>query len=478
MFSSYASDTPTGYSPQQIKKAYEIDSNFGSGKGKTIALVTAYGNPNLENDLKVFDTQYGLPDADVTIHSDGVTDSDNGWALETSLDVEWAHAMAPDAKLLVVEAPSENSYDLLEAVEYAKDYGAQIISMSWGSDEEDFFLGEDYHFSDSSAIFIAACGDNGAASMWPACSPDVIAVGGTTLKLDSDGNRTSETAWSKSGGGTSAFEDQPSWQGSFGIESDTRTTPDVSFDANPSTGVSVYCSVIDDEGTYGWYKIGGTSSGAPAWAGIVADLNQDTSSIKNAGTFYSLAGGTGYTNPNNSFFDIVSGSNGNSATDGYDLATGLGSPSGYNLAPRGTSYSAHVQQVGWQPFANNGAISGTEGKSLRMEAVKIKLTGDVPQGASIIYKAHVQSIGWQKGVSDGALAGTSGLSKRMEALKITLSGFPGYEVKYRAHVQNIGWMNWQTTQNGTSIDDAPTAGTVGKALRVEAVEIMIEKAAA
>jgi transglutaminase/protease-like cytokinesis protein 3 len=144
--------------------------------------------------------------------------------------------------------------------------------------------------------------------------------------------------------------------------------------------------------------------------------------------------------------------------------------------PIGVTYVAHVQKIGWQKYVKDGAEAGTDGKSLRVEAVKINLTGPVPTGAKITYKAQVQKIGWQAEVSNGAEAGTDGKALRVEALKITLSGMPGYAVEYRAHVQSIGWQAWQTTKNGTAVTSAAIAGTVGKALRIEAIEIKIVKA--
>jgi uncharacterized protein YjdB len=138
----------------------------------------------------------------------------------------------------------------------------------------------------------------------------------------------------------------------------------------------------------------------------------------------------------------------------------------------GVSYSAHVQHIGWQSAVTNGAEAGTDGKSLRMEALKINLT-NAPAGASISYQAHVQSIGWQSVVSNGAEAGTDGRSLRMEAIKMTLTGAPGYELEYRAHVQSIGWQSWQVVANGTDISAAPIAGTTGKSLRMEAIEIQV-----
>jgi uncharacterized protein YjdB len=136
-----------------------------------------------------------------------------------------------------------------------------------------------------------------------------------------------------------------------------------------------------------------------------------------------------------------------------------------------------MQTFAWQPYVNDGKQAGNTVKGLRLEAVNVKLTGDVPTGASITYQAHVQSKGWQAPVSDGLTAGTTGKALRLEALKITLSGMTGYEVKYRVYVQGKGWMAWQITKNGTAINDAGVAGTTGKALKAEAVEIIVEKSA-
>jgi subtilase family serine protease len=326
-----ATASPKGYSPAQIKTAYDIGSSSGTGKGKTIAIVVAYGDPNLKSDLAAFDSTFSLSDANLTIHDCGVESSESGWALETALDAEWAHAMAPDASLLVVEAASDDSSDLLSAVDYAVSSGAQIVSMSWGCTESPSQVFADSHFSSGSTVFLAASGDDGSGAVWPASSSNVISVGGTSLSLDSSGARTGETAWSSSGGGISFFESEPQWQSNFGIASVTRATPDVSFNADPKTGVSVYCSVEID-GASGWYQMGGTSLGAPAWAGIVADINESTAYIKNAASFYILAGSSSYKNTGNCFNDITRGNNGfYEASTGYDVVTGLGSPQVGNL---------------------------------------------------------------------------------------------------------------------------------------------------
>lgn len=138
----------------------------------------------------------------------------------------------------------------------------------------------------------------------------------------------------------------------------------------------------------------------------------------------------------------------------------------------GVTYQAYEQSSGWQGAVADGATAGTTGRSLRMEALKVGLSG-APGGASILYEAHVQNIGWQDAVSNQQTSGTTHRALRMEALKITLTGLPGYAVRYRVHVQRLGWLPWQQTSNGTAVAGAGTAGTTGKSLRIEAVQISL-----
>jgi hypothetical protein len=187
--------------------------------------------------------------------------------------------------------------------------------------------------------------------------------------------------------------------------------------------------------------------------------NPDTSALTDMDATFDLTAGTA-TFQTNHFSTFIIATN--------DIST---TP----VTPIGVTYSAHVQKTGWQAFVNDGQEAGTDHKSLRAEAVQIKLTGDVPTGAEITYQAHVQDLGWLSAVSDGAKAGTTGQNRRLEALKITLSDMPGYEVKYRVHVQSKGWLAWQTTANGTDISKAAIAGTTGQSRRVEAIEIEIVK---
>lgn len=320
-----STDYPSGYNPSQIRTAYGLDKITNTGKGQKIAIVDAYGNKDMFGDYIAFSNYYNLPQTSFTIKDMGVTTSDSGWALETALDVEWAHALAPDASLLLVEAKSSGIDDLVDAIDYAVNNGATAVSMSWGCPEYSVLENYASHFVHSGTLFLASSGDNGAGSQWPSDSSNVISVGGTTLNLDSNGNRTSETAWGGSGGGVSSIESEPTWQQTFGITASKRSAPDISLDADPNTGVSVYCTVAQSGGLSGWFKVGGTSLSAPACAGIISSLNQNSTVIKNTASFYNLAGTTSYKNTYSAFYDITSGSNGNSAVTGYDTATGLGS---------------------------------------------------------------------------------------------------------------------------------------------------------
>ena len=307
------SSTPQGYNPSQIKTAYGLPSSGGAET--TIAIIDAYDTPNILTDYTIFSNQFGLPDnntGNFIVHKMSETiEINSGWAEETCLDVQWAHAIAPNAKILLVEAVDSYSNSLLSAVDYATSYpGVVAVSMSWGSNETSSEVYSDYHFNKPGISFFAASGDDGSGTgpYWPAVSPYVIAVGGTTLNLNPT---ISETAWSKSGGGISQFELRPSYQTSYGLNTAYRTIPDVSYNANPATGVSV-------SNNSKWITMGGTSAGAPQWAAIHA-LGL---SVTNTNLYQrAKAAYISY------FRDITSGSNGAyTASIGYDNVTGLGSP--------------------------------------------------------------------------------------------------------------------------------------------------------
>ena len=224
----------------------------GNGAGQTIAIVDAYNDPNINSDLAAFDKQFGLSaPPSFTVDNLGATTTNAGWALEKSLDVEWAHAVAPEANIVLVEASSASLNALFSAVSYAsKLQGVSVVSMSWGTTE---FWGESAYDSifttpagHNGVTFVAASGDSGAWSgpMYPSVSPNVLAVGGTTLTLAASNTYGSETGWSDSTGGFSGYdsdwrfyESEPSYQTATlqaaGLSYGVRTTPDVSFNADP-----------------------------------------------------------------------------------------------------------------------------------------------------------------------------------------------------------------------------------------------------
>ncbi|HET7627944.1 MAG TPA: S53 family peptidase [Bacillales bacterium] len=329
-----------GYTPDQIRNAYGVDELSYTGTGQTIAIVDAYGSPTIKQDLQTFNQQFGLPPADLTVvYPDGKPRrTDGGWALETSMDVEWAHAIAPDAKILLVVAKSNSLADLLSAEDYASSHGAEVVSNSWGASEFSSEASYDSHFQHPGITYTASSGDSGAGVIWPAASPNVVAVGGTTLNLDESGNRLSVSAWDGSGGGLSNYFARPNYQDAWqSVVGSSRGVPDISFDADPNTGVAVYDSTRL-QGEKGWFQVGGTSLGAPCWAALIALADQGrTSPLSSTETLtklYQIAGDTGSSGYVANFYDITSGNNGGfAAKAGYDLVTGIGSPKANSLIP-------------------------------------------------------------------------------------------------------------------------------------------------
>jgi hypothetical protein len=287
---------------------------------------------------------------------EGRTPNSSGWAQEISLDVEWAHAIAPAAHILLVEARSSSLSDLLTAVDYATNHGAQTVSMSWGAGEFSSESSYDGHFLHTGVTYVASSGDTGSLTEWPAVSPNVVGVGGTALNVDSSGTYLSETGWSGSGGGISAYEAKPGYQSGVTLSATKRTTPDVAYDASPSTGVAVYDSYF---GGGGWGQYGGTSAGAPQWAALIALANQGRSTpLSSSGTLNAIYSGT------TNFHDVTSGSSGTySAGTGYDLVTGIGSPMANNLIAYLHGVSANVGTSG---SSGSGGAPGGSGHNIEV----------------------------------------------------------------------------------------------------------------
>lgn len=348
-----SSSTPTGIFPAQMTVAYGLNLIANQGAGITVGIVDAYDNPNIESDLGVFSTQFGLPACTTAngcfkkVFGSGTLPAGNtGWGQEIALDVEWVHSIAPAAKIVLVEAASASNSDLFTAVDVAVANGASIVTMSFSGAESSGETQYDSHFKAPGVVFFASTGDSGTAVGYPAVSPWVVGVSGTTLSIQSNGTYTSETAWSCSrpiscriqggtGGGQSTVEPEPSYQ--TGVQSTGfRTVPDISMDADPNTGVPVY----DTYGGTAWLQFGGTSLSSPMWAGVMAIVNSsrvaagksvmNTTSANNV--FTALYGAAA------SLHDITSGTNGNcgakcTAGPGYDDVTGMGTPIGNALVP-------------------------------------------------------------------------------------------------------------------------------------------------
>lgn len=326
------------YGPMQFQTAYKLN---GSASGRILAIVDAFDDPNIQADLAAYDSEVGLsafPSCSLPINSSSVPcfqkvdqnggnnypKVDSGWGLEESLDVEVAHASCPDCKLLLVEANSSSYNDLLTAVDRAVTMGASVVSNSYGSNE---FFGEtslDYHFNKPGIAFTFSAGDNGYGTSYPAASRYVTSVGGTSLYLNSDNSYYSETVWSGTGSGCSAYEPRFYLQPYIGCS--RRVLNDVSADANPNTGAAVYDS--NYYGYSGWFEVGGTSLSSPIIAAAYA-LQGIPNGIQ--------ANNLPYNNPSSNLHDITSGNNARkchsvlcSATVGFDGPTGFGTPNGIN----------------------------------------------------------------------------------------------------------------------------------------------------
>lgn len=328
--------------PTTIRSAYNLPSTGGAG---AIAIVDAYHFPTALHDFNTFASNYSLPQETSTtvtastnktfqlVYATGRQPQSGGsyiesWNLEEALDIEWAHSIAPGAKIYLVEAASSSMSDLLYAVRIASGLsGVREVSMSWGSDETKSETSDDSYFTTPSITYFAAGGDSDDDLEYPSASPDVVSVGGTTLNRNSAGALTSETAWDDSGCGISRYEARPSFQNV--ISSDVgshRGSNDVAFDADPNSGVLVYDST-PLYGEEGWWQVGGTSLGTPSWAGVVnlASVENGVASgsqAENARLYDNLG-------DDETLRDITSGDDGNvEAEEGWDQPTGIGSPLG------------------------------------------------------------------------------------------------------------------------------------------------------
>ncbi|HEY1916511.1 MAG TPA: carboxypeptidase regulatory-like domain-containing protein [Streptosporangiaceae bacterium] len=358
----FTATTPPGYGPQDLQSAYKLPSAT-AGSGATIAVVDAYDDPHATADLAVYRAQYGLPPCTTAngcfrkVAQNGSTlyppaDPTGGWETEESLDLDMVSAICPNCHILLVEANDSALPDLGASLDEAVALGADYISNSYGAREQPADTTLDAKYYDHPGVVItAASGDHGYRALgpqYPAASPYVTAVGGTTLTQDASVSRGwTETAWRGSGSGCSPWNAKPRWQHDRGCVQ--RTVTDVSADANPDTGVAVYDT--DDAG--GWQVVGGTSAATPVIAATYALAGAPATGTYPVTYPYAHA---------RDLFDVTSGTNGScqpfaylcTARKGYDGPTGWGTPDGvaaFTIGPEGTVTGKVTGGPGRRPLA-------------------------------------------------------------------------------------------------------------------------------
>jgi Putative Ig domain/Subtilase family len=329
--------TPAGYGPAQLQRAYNLTlASAAAGKGETIAVVDAFDDPDAAADLAVYRAHYHLPACGAgcfrKVNQEGKTSplpkraGDTGWAIEESLDLDMVSAICPRCHILLVEARNSADGNLGKAVDAAVADGARFVSNSYSSPETPAEASSDGGYYRHPGVAVtAAAGDSGYGVGYPAASPYVTSVGGTTLRSSRSAARGwTETVWDNgsgaTGSGCSRYEPKPSWQTDTGCAG--RTDNDVAADANPSTGAAVYDSY--EQG--GWLEAGGTSEASPIVAAVYALAGAPGAGSYPAEFPYRHTAG---------LHDITSGSDGScgasylcTAEVGYDGPTGWGTPDG------------------------------------------------------------------------------------------------------------------------------------------------------
>ncbi|HUX04077.1 MAG TPA: S53 family peptidase [Acidimicrobiales bacterium] len=337
---------PPGYGPPDLQSAYNLATAINNMSGsRTVAIVDAYNDPYAESDLAAYRTQFGLGSCSTAngclsiVGQSGSSTSlpraNKSWAEEISLDLDMVSAACPACHILLVEANSASMSNLAAAVQTAASFHPVSISNSYGASE---FSGEtsyDPYYSYSGIAVTVSAGDSGYGVEYPAASPGVTAVGGTSLVANTSNTSTrawSETVWSGTGSGCSAYENEPQWQSGAlsGGKCTKRTVGDVAAVADPYTGVAVY----DSYGQSGWLVFGGTSVASPIIASIYALAGYPSSSSAGTSaeglyTSTSLNRVTSGTNATNCTAGYLCDA-GQSLSNGYNGPTGMGTPNGTN----------------------------------------------------------------------------------------------------------------------------------------------------
>ena len=509
---SSASATPltatgavTTYTPAQMRAAYGLPALPASftqltsaqaaqmGAGQTIYVVDAYSDPNVATELAAFNTKFGLPactrqtiasgstlplaaapasscvlDIVNSNTSGGISNTapayDSGWATEIALDVQWAHATAPLARIVLINAPDPSTTSFTAAVTLANSMGPGIVTMSFGAPEGNWTTSVNSVFGGSGMTYLASTGDSGASVQWPAVSPNVVAVGGTSLTYSGSGTR-SESAWTYGGGGISLYTATPSYQTSAipGVGTLAhRSVSDVAFNADPNTGQ--YLAIIPaGSSTVSWGSAGGTSISAPQWAGIfaVANAMRAQASLAPLGdphaVLYGKIGAVAATYASE-FADIAKGADGSCTTCaarvGYDQVTGLGTPNAATLlATLAGATSTTPSPTPTAPVVTSASVSGKAGTALSFavtakdaNALTFTLAG-APSGMTI---SSAGVIAWSNPV-----AGNYSVTVTAKDGKTGLSG---------QGVISVTIASATTTATGPVIVAPAMNGTAGKTL--------------
>jgi kumamolisin len=328
--------------PANLRNVYNLPLTGGSG---AIAIVDSYHFPTALADFNSFSKAFGLPVETSematcavnkkfqVVYATGYKPQSGGnyiasWNMEAALDIEWAHAMAPCAKIYLVEAASDSNNDLFNAVRVAARLtGVKEVSMSWGGSETAYEnWAYDPIFTASGVVYLASGGDSSDQMEYPAASPNVVSCGGTSVNRSMTGVFLGETGWNDTGCGPSVYEPRPSYQnGVASVVGNKRGVSDLSFDADPNTGVYVFDST-PLWGESGWWILGGTSVSSPSLAGVL-NLAASSGNGFAANTAAEEARIYGNMGNANAFRNVTSGTDGiYSCSVGYNFITGVGSP--------------------------------------------------------------------------------------------------------------------------------------------------------
>jgi subtilase family serine protease len=453
----------SGYGPSDLDSAYNVPTTLGSGK--TVAIVDAYDDPNAASDLSTYRSNFGLPACTTAngcftkVNQNGAASplpaANTGWASEIMLDLEMVSAICPNCHILLVEANSPTTANLGTAVDTAVAQGAVAVSNSYGGSESSSETSADNsYYKHAGVAIVASSGDGGYGVEYPAASPYVTAVGGTSLTRASNARGWSESVWSTSstegaGSGCSAFEPKPSFQTDTGCA--RRTVADVSADADPATGVAVY----DSYGSGGWTVFGGTSVASPIIGAMYALATSPAPAA--------FPNSYPYADPS-ALNDVTTGHTATcspaylcTAEVGYDGPTGLGTPNGaaaFGPAATGSSdfsVSVNPTNVGVAAGSNATATVSTAVTSGTSESVALSASG-LPSGVTASFSPSSVSSG-----SSSTVTFTASASAAAGNYSVTVTGTGSTG----SHTATLTLSVTAAATNDFSLSVSPTSASVG-----------------